>query len=49
VPDPKRGGDGLRILNGTFTSKTVTVPFDYQNGRVTRRARVLLVFDPSIL
>jgi hypothetical protein len=49
VPDPKRGGDGLRILNGTFTSKTVTVPFDYQNGRVTRRARVLLVFDPSII
>lgn len=49
VPDPKRGGDGLRILNGTFTGRTVSVPFDYRNGRVTRRSTVLLVFDPSII
>lgn len=48
VPDPKRGGEGLRILAGTYTSKTITVPFDYQNGRVTRRSTVLLVYDPSI-
>lgn len=48
VPDPKRGGDGLRILAGTHTAKSITVPFDYRNGRVSRRATVLLVFDPSI-
>ena len=48
VPDPKRGGEGLRILAGTHTSKTISVPFDYQNGRVTRRSRVLLVYDPTI-
>lgn len=49
VPDPKRGGEGLRILNGTFTARTVSVPFDYRNGRVSRRSTVLLVFDPSII
>jgi len=48
VPDPRRGGEGLRILAGTCTSKTITVPFDYQNGRVTRRSTVLLVYDPTI-
>ena len=48
VPDPTRGGEGLRILAGTHTAKTITVPFDYQNGRVLRRARVLLLFDPGI-
>jgi hypothetical protein len=48
VPDPKRGGEGLRILAGTWTGRTITVPFDYQNGRVTRRANVLLVYDPKI-
>ena len=48
VPDPKRGGEGLRILAGTSTSKTVTVPFDYRNGRVARRSTVLLVHDPTI-
>ena len=48
VPDPTRGGEGLRILAGTWTGKTITVPFDYQNGRVTRRANVLLVYDPKI-
>jgi hypothetical protein len=48
VPDPKRGGEGLRILAGTVTSRTITVPFDYQNGRVTKRSTVLLLYDPSI-
>lgn len=48
VPDPKRGGEGLRILAGTAAGKTVTVPFDYQNGRVTRRANVVLIYDPKI-
>ncbi|MDA1080978.1 MAG: hypothetical protein O2973_04740 [Gemmatimonadetes bacterium] len=48
VPDPKRGGEGLRILAGTYTSKSVTVPFDYRNGRVSRRSTVVLVYDPTI-
>jgi hypothetical protein len=48
VPDPKRGGEGLRILAGTVTLRTITVPFDYQNGRVTKRSTVLLVYDPTI-
>jgi hypothetical protein len=48
VPDPKRGGQGLRILAGTFTSKSVSVPFDYQNGRLVKRSTVLLIYDPSI-
>jgi len=48
VPDPARGGDGLRILGGTAGGRTITVPFDYQNGRVTRRANVILVYDPRI-
>lgn len=49
VPDPKRGGEGLTILNGTFSGRTVTVPFDYRNAGVARRATVLLVYDPSII
>lgn len=49
VPDPKRGGEGLRILAGTTTLRTITVPFDYQNGRVSKRSTVLLVHDPFIL
>ena len=48
VPDPKRGGEGLRILAGTTAGKTITVPFDYQNGRVNRRANVVLIYDPKI-
>ena len=48
VPDPKRGGEGLRILAGRATLKTVSVPFDYQNGRVTKRSTVLLIYDPKI-
>jgi hypothetical protein len=48
VPDPKRGGEGLRILAGTATSKAVSVPFDYKNGRVSKRSTVLLIHDPRI-
>jgi hypothetical protein len=48
VPDPKRGGEGLRILAGTATSKSVSVPFDYQNGRVSKRSTVVLIHDPRI-
>jgi|GEM_PF-890783 len=48
VPDPARGGQGLRILAGTFTARTITVPFDYQNGRLVRRATALLVYDPQL-
>lgn len=48
VPDPKRGGEGLRILAGTATAKSIAVPFDYQNGRVNRRANVLLIYNPKI-
>jgi len=48
IPDPKRGGQGLRILDGTFTAKTIDVPFDYRNGSVERRAQVTLVLNPNI-
>jgi|APGre2960657468_1045069.scaffolds.fasta_scaffold11654_4 hypothetical protein len=48
VPDPRRGGEGLRILAGTAAGKRITVPFDYQNGRIARRANVLLIYDPKI-
>ncbi|HLA89599.1 MAG TPA: hypothetical protein VJL28_04090 [Gemmatimonadaceae bacterium] len=48
VPDPKRGGGGLTILAGTFSGARIEVPFDYRNGTVTRRARVLLVRDDKI-
>lgn len=49
APDPKRGGEGLTILNGTFTARSVTLSFDYRNGGVARRATVLLLYDPSII
>lgn len=48
VPDPKRGGEGLRILAGSAAGKSITLPFDYQNGRISRRATVLLIYDPKI-
>jgi hypothetical protein len=48
VPDPKRGGNGLRILTGTFNGKEIDVSFDYRNGTVSRRAAVVLVRDESI-
>jgi hypothetical protein len=49
VPDPKRGGSGLRILNGTFNGARIEVPFDYQNGSVQRRAAVLLLKNDNII
>jgi len=48
VPDPKRGGEGLRILDGTFAAGRIEVPFDYRNGSVRRRADVLLLRDDKI-
>lgn len=48
VPDPTRGGQGLRILAGTCTAKTISVPFDYQNGRLVRRSTALLIYDPQL-
>jgi hypothetical protein len=48
VPDPKRGGDGLRILSGTFKEREIDVPFDYRNGSVSRRANVVLIRDDHI-
>jgi hypothetical protein len=48
VPDPKRGGNGLRILTGTFTGREIDVPFDYRNGTVSRRANVILMRDDHI-
>jgi hypothetical protein len=49
VPDPKRGGNNLRILTGTFSRNEIDVPFDYRNGTVTRRAQVVLVRDDRII
>jgi hypothetical protein len=48
VPDPKRGGNGLRILTGTFSAREIDVPFDYRNGSVSRRASVVLLRDDNI-
>jgi hypothetical protein len=48
VPDPKRGGSGLRILTGSFSAREIDVPFDYRNGSVTRRANVILLRDDHI-
>lgn len=48
VPDPKRGGNGLRILTGTFHGREIDVPFDYHNGSVSRRAAVVLIRDDHI-
>ena len=49
VPDPKRGGNGLRILTGTFTEREIDVPFEYRNGTVSRRAQVVLARDDRII
>ncbi len=49
VPDPKRGGEGLRILNGTFNGGTIEVPFDYRNGSVSRRANVVVIRNDNII
>lgn len=48
VPDPKRGGSGLRILSGTFSGREIDVPFDYRNGTVSHHASVVLLRDDSI-
>ncbi len=48
VPDPKRGGQGLQMLDGTFGANTINVPFDYRNGSVRRRANVVLAYNPNI-
>ena len=48
IPDPKRGGNGLRILSGTFSGREIDVPFDYRNGSVSRRANVILIRDDHI-
>jgi hypothetical protein len=48
VPDPNRGGSGLRILTGTFKDREIDVPFDYRNGSVSRRASVVLIRDDHI-
>jgi hypothetical protein len=49
VPDPKRGGSGLRILSGTFAGNRIELPFDYRNGSVSRRAKVVLVKNDNII
>ena len=48
IPDPKRGGEGLRILDGSFAGDRINVPFDYRNGSVQRRAAVVLIKDDKI-
>ncbi len=47
IPDPKRGGKGIEILDGTFAAGRIDVPFWYRNGQVSRRAQVVLRRDPS--
>jgi hypothetical protein len=47
VPDPKRGGRGIEILDGTFSGGRIDVPFWYRNGQVSRQAQVVLKRDPS--
>lgn len=47
IPDPKRGGKGIEILDGTFGTGRIDVPFFYRNGQVSRRAQVVLKLDPS--
>jgi len=47
VPDPKRGGKGIEILDGTYGPGRIDVPFFYRNGSVSRRAQVVLKRDDS--
>jgi hypothetical protein len=47
VPDPKRGGKGIEILDGTFVAGRIDVPFFYRNGQVTRKAQMVLKRDAS--
>ncbi len=47
IPDPKRGGKGIEILDGTFEGSRIDVPFWYRNGQVSRKAQVVLRRDPT--
>ena len=47
IPDPKRGGKGIEILDGTFAPGRIDVPFWYRNGQVSRQAQVVLKRDDS--
>lgn len=47
IPDPKRGGRGLEILDGVFSPGRIDVPFYYRNGAVTRKAQVSMRRDAS--
>lgn len=47
IPDPKRGGKGIEILDGTFEAGRIDVPFWYRNGQVSRKAQVVLRLDRS--
>jgi hypothetical protein len=47
IPDPKRGGKGIEILDGTFAPGRIDVPFFYRNGSVSRRAQVVMKRDDS--
>ena len=47
IPDAKRGGKGIEILDGTFTGNRIDVPFWYRNAQVARKAQVVLRRDPS--
>ncbi|MDP1890498.1 MAG: hypothetical protein Q8K55_06350 [Gemmatimonadaceae bacterium] len=47
IPDQKRGGKGIQILDGTFAAGRIDVPFWYRNGQVSRKAQVVLQRDPS--
>ena len=47
IPDRKRGGKGIEILDGTFAAGRIDVPFWYRNGKVSRKAQVVLRRDPS--
>jgi hypothetical protein len=47
IPDPRRGGKGIEILDGTFVPGRIDVPFFYRNGSVSRQAQVMLKRDDS--
>jgi hypothetical protein len=47
IPDPKRGGRGIEMLDGTFAPGHIDVPFWYRNGQVSRKAQVVLQRDDS--
>jgi hypothetical protein len=47
IPDPKRGGKGIEMLDGTFAAGRIDVPFWYRNGQVSRQAQVVLKLDAS--